>query len=138
MTASATFIDGVNEFHEALANDDAFDAWYRRTSPRVYAYLLTRCGRDRALADELLQLTLIAAIDQRSRYDGRSDVVAWLCGIARHKLADHFRRLEREERRRIHVEVEQNELDRASDTRGLDDAAAISETLRSLPAAQRA
>jgi RNA polymerase sigma-70 factor (ECF subfamily) len=138
MTASATFIDGVNEFREALASDDAFDAWYRRTSPRVYAYLLTRCGGDRALADELLQQTLIAAIDQRSRYDGRSDVVAWLCGIARHKLADHFRRLEREERRRIHVEVEQIELDRAPVAPSLDDAAAIAEAVRSLPAAQRA
>ena len=138
MTASATFIDGVDEFREALATDDAFEAWYRRTGPRVYAYLLTRCGNDRALADELLQETLIAAIDQRARYDGRADVVAWLCGIARHKLADHFRRLERDERRRIHVEVERLDIDRPHDDPHLDDAAAIGEALRALPAAHRA
>jgi hypothetical protein len=35
-------------------------------------------------------LPFIAAIDRRSRYDGRPDNVTWLCGIARHKLAREF------------------------------------------------
>ena len=67
-----------------------------------------------ALAEELAQQTFIAAVDQRSRYDGRSDTVTWLCGIARHKLADHFRTLEREERRRMRLEVRQIQLDASS------------------------
>jgi RNA polymerase sigma-70 factor, ECF subfamily len=139
MTASATFLEGVDEFRAALASNEAFDAWYRRTSPRVFAYLLSRCGNDPALADELLQETLVSAIDQRARYDGRSDVVAWLCGIARHKLADHYRRLERDERRRIQLEIQQIDVERPLATaRGLDDRAAIAEALASLPAAQKA
>lgn len=139
MTASTTFLEGVDEFRAALASNEAFEAWYRRTSPRVFAYLLSRCGNDPGLADELLQETLIAAIDQRARYDGRSDTVAWLCGIARHKLADHFRRLERDERRRMQLEIHEIEVERPAMTApDLDDRAAITEALRSLPAAQQA
>ena len=33
MTERAAVADGVDELHVALATDDAFDAWYRRTLP---------------------------------------------------------------------------------------------------------
>jgi RNA polymerase sigma-70 factor, ECF subfamily len=139
MTERAAVADGVDELHVALATDGAFESWYRRTLPRVYSYLLSRCGNDAALAEELAQQTFIAAIDRRSRYDGRSDTVTWLCGIARHKLADHFRLVERDERRRMRLEV--REIGLAQDAvhaPELDRRAAIADALRSLPAAQRA
>src|SRR3954466_9714718 len=139
MTARTRSIPGVNELQVALADDDAFESWYRRALPRVYSYLLTRCGNDVALAEELSQQTFVAAIGERARFDGQSDVVTWLCGIARHKLADHYRAVERDERRRMHLEVRQISIDadaeRASD---MDDRVAIAEALRSLPAAHRA
>jgi DNA-directed RNA polymerase specialized sigma24 family protein len=96
VTTRSTVAATNNELQLALADDDAFEAWYRRTVPSVFAYLMSRGGSDVALAEELTQLTFIAAIDQRAHFDGRSSVVSWLCGIARHKLADHFRSLERE------------------------------------------
>ena len=139
MTASAAIGAYSDEVNEALASDDAFDAWYLRTAPRVHAYLMRRCGQDDSLADELLQETVIAAIDRRSRFEPGSDVVAWLCGIARHKLADHYRRLERDERRWIQLEVREIQVDRPVTTEtGLDERTAISEAIQSLPAAQRA
>ena len=139
MTARTTVADALDELQTALASDGAFETWYRRTLPRVYSYLLSRCGHDPGLAEELTQQTYIAAVDQRSRYDGRSDTVTWLCGIARHKLADHFRVLEREERRRMRLEVRQIRLDAsATPVKDLDDRAAIAEAIRSLPASQRA
>jgi len=139
MTARTGTVDGVNELQLALADDAAFEAWYRRKLPRVFGYLLTRCGNDMNLAEELSQQTFVAAINQRTGFDGRSDVVTWLCGIARHKLADHFRTLEREERRRMHLEVRQIRVeDDAARGPGLDDRAAIADALRSLPAAHQA
>ena len=139
MTERIAVADGVDELQVALATDGAFEAWYRRTLPRVYSYLLSRCGSDAALAEELTQQTFIAAIDGRSRFDGRSDTVTWLCGIARHKLADHFRVMEREERRRMRLEVREIQLgDRGTDLRDFDDRAAIEDAIRSLPASQRA
>jgi RNA polymerase sigma-70 factor (ECF subfamily) len=139
MTARTGSAEAANELQLALANDAAFESWYRRTLPRVYSYLLGRCGGDIALAEELSQQTFIAAINRRATFDGRSDVVTWLCGIARHKLADHFRAVERDERRRMRLHVRQIEVDeRAAKSAGLDDRAAIADVLRSLPAAHRA
>ncbi|SFE07167.1 RNA polymerase sigma factor [Blastococcus tunisiensis] len=69
---------------------------YDRALPEVYGYLLARCGR-RALAEDLTAETFLAAV--RAEADGGGPTtVAWLIGTARHKLVDHWRRLEREER----------------------------------------
>ena len=105
MTTRAAVDAETNELQAALSSDGAFESWYRRTLPRVYSYLLSRGGNDAELAEELTQLTFIAAVQGRSQFDGRSDTVTWLCAIARHKLADHFRVLEREERRRTRLEL---------------------------------
>ena len=82
-----------------IADEAAFSRWYEQSAPRVYAYVFNRCGGATDVAEELTQQTFVEALRRRSGYDGRGDVVAWLCGIARHKLADHYRRLEREHRR---------------------------------------
>jgi len=139
MSAQTTVANAIDELSRALADDSGFESWYRRTLPRVYSYLVSRCGGDVALAEDLTQQTFIAAIDQRSRYDGRSDTVTWLCGIARHKLADYFRAIERDERRQMRMEVRQIELE-AGPRAGLqlEDRTVIGEVLRSLPADQRA
>ena len=55
------------------------------------------------LAEELTQQTFVEAVRRRGSFDGRSEVVTWLCSIGRHKLADHYRRLERDERHRLRI-----------------------------------
>jgi RNA polymerase sigma-70 factor, ECF subfamily len=139
MTARTVESDGVDELRKALADDAGFESWYLRSLPRVYSYLVSRSGGDVALAEDLTQQTFTAAIDQRSRFDGRSDTITWLCGIARHKLADHFRAIERDERRQRRMEVRQIQLDDNSRSEmGIEDRSVIAEVLRSLPASQRA
>jgi RNA polymerase sigma-70 factor, ECF subfamily len=68
---------------------------YDEALPQVYGYLLARCGQ-RALAEDLTAETFLAAV--RAENDGGPTTVAWLIGTARHKLVDHWRRREREER----------------------------------------
>ncbi|TFV65107.1 UNVERIFIED_ORG: sigma-70 family RNA polymerase sigma factor [Bacillus sp. AZ43] len=69
---------------------------YDTALPQVYGYLLARCGR-RALAEDLTAETFLAAV--RAEKDGGGPTtVPWLIGTARHKLVDHWRRLDREER----------------------------------------
>lgn len=139
MSIRATIATDANELRAALADDDAFASWYRRTVPRVFAYLMSRCGGDRDLAEELTQLTFIAAVEQRWGFDGRSEGVTWLCGIARHKLADHFRALERAERRQMRIQVRQIELEQAPDGEPeMEERTLIAEAFRSLPPSQRA
>jgi RNA polymerase sigma-70 factor, ECF subfamily len=70
-------------------------ALYDEALPQVYGYLLSRCGR-RALAEDLTAETFLAAVDSVRR--DQPVTVGWLIGVARHKLADHWRRQAREER----------------------------------------
>ena len=69
---------------------------YDRALPEVYGYLLARCG-SRALAEDLAAETFLAAV--RAEVHGAESItVGWLIGTARHKLVDHWRRREREDR----------------------------------------
>ena len=69
---------------------------YDEALPQVYGYQLVRCGQ-RADAEDLTAETFLAAV--RAESDGGGPTtVAWLIGTARHKLVDHWRRTEREER----------------------------------------
>jgi RNA polymerase sigma-70 factor (ECF subfamily) len=67
---------------------------YDRALPQVYGYLMSRCG-ERPVAEDLTSETFLAAARQEP--EGRISM-AWLIGIARHKLADHWRRQAREQR----------------------------------------
>ena len=84
----------------AVVRDEArFRDWYDATLPRIYRYLAARCGGDDALVEEMTQQTFVEAIRQRHRFDGRSDIVTWMCAIGRNKLVDHYRRHGRDVRR---------------------------------------
>ena len=76
---------------------DPVVAIYRRALPQVYGYLLPRCG-SAAVAEDLTAETFMAAVNA-SRQGSVTDVsVAWLVGVARHKLVDHWRRVARDQR----------------------------------------
>jgi RNA polymerase sigma-70 factor (ECF subfamily) len=72
-------------------------ALYDEALPRVYGYLLRRCGRA-GLAEDLCAQTFLAAVGSVRRHDPAPLSVAWLIGVARHKLIDHWRAQSREER----------------------------------------
>jgi len=74
-------------------------AIYRRALPQVYGYLLPRCGST-VLAEDLTAETFMAAVAavKQDRGGAAEVTVAWLVGVARHKLADHWRRAAREQR----------------------------------------
>jgi len=70
---------------------------YDDTLPDVFGYLLHRC-RDRRDAEDLTAETFLAAAGEL-RAGRTPDIgIAWLLGIARHKLIDHWRRQAREQR----------------------------------------
>lgn len=50
---------------------------------------------DRDTAEDLVQDTLVAAVRNAASHEGRSTVRAWLGGILRHKILDHFREVTR-------------------------------------------
>ena len=70
---------------------------YDSALPEVYGYLLARCGA-RALAEDLTAETFLAAVTACRRTPPPLPSTGWLIGIARHKLVDHWRAVEREQR----------------------------------------
>jgi RNA polymerase sigma-70 factor (ECF subfamily) len=108
---------------------------YESALPEVYGYLLSRCG-NRTLAEELTSETFFGAVNACRKSQAEPVSVAWLIGVARHKLADHWRRREREERglRLVH-ESEPETTDPWDDQL---DAMLARQVLGSLGAAHRA
>jgi RNA polymerase sigma-70 factor (ECF subfamily) len=82
-----------------LDQGDALLAIYDRGLDEVYGYLLARCGGSPQVAEDLCSETFVAAADAAARSAIPDVSVRWLIGVARHKLADHWRRAAREERR---------------------------------------
>ena len=70
---------------------EALLALYDDALPAVYGYFIRRCG-DRGTAEDLTSETFLAAMDAARRDAPPQLSVAWLIGVARHKLADHYRR----------------------------------------------
>lgn len=78
---------------------------YDSSMPEIYGYLASRCG-SAAVAEDLTSETFLAAADAVQRDAVPDLTVAWLIGVARHKLVDHWRRREREDRLLAAVESE--------------------------------
>lgn len=74
---------------------ERFEELYRRTFPRVYAYVASLL-RDRSAAEEVTAQAFERAYRKRASYrTGRGSPEAWLFGIARHAALDELRRLKR-------------------------------------------
>lgn len=119
-----------------VRDEDRFRDWYDSTLPRVYRYLVARCGGDESLAEELTQQTFVEAIRNRHRFDGRSDVVTWLIAIARNRLVDHHRRHGREARRRDRIVATLPHSTEAH-LRSAEARAEVQRAIAQLPADQR-
>jgi RNA polymerase sigma-70 factor, ECF subfamily len=97
----------VGTEQEPASGEDPVASLYRRALPQVYGYLLLRCG-SAAVAEDLTAETFMAAVEAAAAA-GRPGppqlTVAWLVGVARHKLVDHWRASERARRGLALIEV---------------------------------
>jgi RNA polymerase sigma-70 factor (ECF subfamily) len=81
----------------AAAQTNEFDptVWVDAHGDYLFSFALARV-RDESVAEDLVQETLLAAIQARKTFDQRSSERTWLSGILKHKVIDHFRRSCRE------------------------------------------
>lgn len=87
-----------------MATDRMTDAVHRPTDPvtwldahgdALYRFALARV-RDAALAEDLVQDTLLAALRAHQSYAGEAAERTWLIAILKNKIIDHFRHSSRE------------------------------------------
>jgi RNA polymerase sigma-70 factor (ECF subfamily) len=74
---------------------------YDRYFDRVYSLVFNQVDRNRDTAEDIVQETFLAALKSAKGFKGRSSAYTWLCSIAYHKVADHYRRQSRERKRMV-------------------------------------
>ena len=62
-----------------------------RFADPVHAYVRHRLAPRADMVDDLVQDVFLAALKGLPSFAGRSSLRAWLLGIARHKVEDHYR-----------------------------------------------
>lgn len=72
------------------------ETWLDDHGDALYGYAMLRV-RDAALAEDLVQETLLAALGAQAGFSGRAEPRTWLIGILKNKLVDHLRKWGREE-----------------------------------------
>jgi RNA polymerase sigma-70 factor (ECF subfamily) len=71
-------------------------AWVDRHGDSLFRYALSRLG-NRAVAEDLVQETFLAALRARKNFSGKSAERTWFAAILKHKIVDHLRRQVREQ-----------------------------------------
>jgi len=78
----------------AAGSEAALATLYDRYADPLFAFIYHRLHGNRADAEDIFQDTWLAALRFLPSYRGQTQMIFWLCGIARHKIADHFPRRE--------------------------------------------
>lgn len=91
------------EMLERLRDGDntAMAELYDRYFDRVYSLVFNQVDRNKEIAEDIVQETFLAALKSAKTFKGRSSAYTWLCSIAYHKVADHYRRQSRERKRMV-------------------------------------
>jgi len=96
------------------------ERWLEDYGDHLYRYALAHLDSP-SLAEDMVQDTLVAALEARDSFAGRASEKTWLTGILRHKILDLLRR---EQRESITEDIEAladtaaNEIDTLFDERG--------------------
>lgn len=88
---------GVGEREAVADQGEVLLDLYDTALPDVFGYVVRRCG-DRSVAEDLTAEVFLAAAGAVRRGAVPDLTVAWLIGVARNKLVDHWRRTARLER----------------------------------------
>ena len=71
------------------------ETWLEQHGSALYRFAMLRL-RDANKAEEVVQDTLVAALQAHARFNGGASVRTWLIGILKHKIMDQFRHEARE------------------------------------------
>ncbi len=78
---------------KALGKQPEFDEIYRLYAADLYRYLLRLTG-DSALAEDILQDTMLKAFTGIDKFRGDCSMKTWLCTLARNLWRDHLKKAE--------------------------------------------
>ena len=98
----------------------ALEALYQRYRPSVWRYVYTHVSGNQATAEDVVSEVFLSAIRGLEKLDpDGGSLYAWLMGIARHKLADHWRTMGRAREQLEMTSLDQTHCRRTDDPHGL-------------------
>ena len=76
-----------------LAGEEAaFEEFFADYFPRLYRFACARLGGNEDEAEDVVQATLIKALDKMQTYRGEAALFTWLCTFCRREMADRLER----------------------------------------------
>lgn len=83
--------DNIEKTKDEKADEKDPTYWLEKHGDYLFRYAMTRV-RDKDLAEDLVQETLLAGMGSVDRFSGKSTIRTWLASILKHKVIDHFRK----------------------------------------------
>lgn len=82
------------ELRNRILNGDtnAAESFFEAHIDALYEFVSYRVGSDRATTEDIVQDTLLVAVERMAAFDGRSALFTWLCGIAKNKIRSQRRK----------------------------------------------
>ena len=74
----------------------AIETLYTMYFDRLYAFIFNSVKRDQSAAEDIVHDIFESVIRGTKGFKGQSKIYTWLAGIAHHKIADYYRREQRE------------------------------------------
>jgi RNA polymerase sigma-70 factor (ECF subfamily) len=93
---------GTSSEGRASVSTETAERWLREYGDVLWRFAISKL-RSRDLAEEVVQETLLAAMEAYSRFAGMASERTWLLGIAAHKIADVLRAKRRRDRHVSHL-----------------------------------
>lgn len=88
-------------------DEKVFHHFFNEYYPKLYRFIMSRCGQDKDLADDLTQQTLCQSIDKMHTFEGRASLYTWMCQVGRSLISAHFTKSNR--RNKIVTPITDNE-----------------------------
>lgn len=71
---------------------EQFKTHYTEHMPKVYRYVFFRVNKDKDTAEDLVSEIFLKALEKFETFDSEGSFTAWIFGIAKNHLIDHYRR----------------------------------------------
>lgn len=69
----------------------AVSEWYGEYRPRIAAFIAKKVSIEKD-SEELTQEVFMSCLKHLPLFRGQSSIFTWMCGIARHEIADYYRK----------------------------------------------
>jgi RNA polymerase sigma-70 factor (ECF subfamily) len=96
---SASPFDHISTLHQVARSDpEAISQFYRTYANAVFRFVYRRLAERYEDAEEITQDVFLIAVTSASTYDESCSILTWLCGIAKLRITDFYRRQSRQKR----------------------------------------